>query len=80
MHSLPVTLYLVRQKLEGTGSFPSWGYVNGFLFWHLVIFTPKMSGIFQSMGREGSEGTCPGVGLDDQSCPHLGQAAFCGLG
>lgn len=55
MHPLPVTLYLMKQKVEEVGSSPFWQSVNGFFFWHSVVLTPSMPGILQRVSREGSE-------------------------
>ena len=66
---LPVTLYLMKWKLEGSGAFYFWEFVNNFFFWISVVLIPNIPGIFQRVGREGSEGACPGVGLDEQAAP-----------
>lgn len=33
-----------------------------------LVLTPNMPGGFQRVGRESSEGACPGAGLDEQGC------------
>lgn len=75
---IPLTSDTASNETEaGRGRvFELLGDVNGIFFWHSVVLTPHMPGSFQRVGSEGSEGACPGVGLDEQGCPALGRSSI----
>lgn len=59
----------MKGKLEGAGSFYFWEFVNNVFFWTSAVLIPDIPAIFQRVGRVGSEGACPAVGLDEQAAP-----------